>query len=310
MADVTHFSDQHVPARAPAGPVIPTGVRDALLGWFSERGITPTAIRRRLALLHGYGRPQDVVEDVLERWGKDEALECIESVEKDVGLSRFTGEEADDRPILRHVPAPLFLDALECGIELLRENPRTHSDGVIVYIDHQERDAVAEINRLFEKRGIHYRFTEEGKAEWHGDAGGYEQLIAPALAALTDPRLAGCRSEFEAALDNLRKGTGKDMEDAVEEAGKAVESAMKVLLDEKGIPRTGKETAWPLWEKLRDNGVVVPEADNLVLAAARLRNEYGAHGTGPSVRSVPPGVPEAAVNGAAAAINYLAGLLP
>jgi hypothetical protein len=86
------------------------------------------------------------------------------------------------------------------------------------------------------------RFNADGRAEWHGDEGGYNEIIRPALDALDaldDARLAGCRQEFAAALGHLRAGTPKDREDAIEEAAKAVESAMKVLLAAHGVERTG-----------------------------------------------------------------------
>jgi hypothetical protein len=123
------------------------------------------------------------------------------------------------------------------------------------YIEYQEDPYVAAVrfvNDLFAARGMAYRLDENGRAHWHGDEGAYIEVIRPALDALGDVRLAGARQEFEAALGQLRAGTPKDDEGAIEESGKAVESAMKVVLDERGYKRIGNESSEKLWQALRD----------------------------------------------------------
>jgi hypothetical protein len=127
---------------------------------------------------------------------------------------------------------------------------------------------------------------------------------------LEDSRLDGCRQEFEAALGHLRSGTPKDYEDAIEEAGKAVESAMKVALDAHSVVRSGSETAEPLWNLLRDSGITAPKTKDAILSTSRVRNEYGGHGQGQHVRQIPGGITELAVRAAASAIAYLGSLLP
>jgi hypothetical protein len=84
---------------------------------------------------------------------------------------------------------------------------------------------------------------------------------------------------------------------------------MKVLLAERGIQRTGNETAEPLWNLLRDNNIVPTKTKDAILAASRLRNEYGGHGQGEEIRQIPEGIPELTVRAAAAAIAYVGGVL-
>jgi hypothetical protein len=64
----------------------------------------------------------------------------------------------------------------------------------------------------------------------------------------------------QAAVDALRSGRSRGQEGAIEDAGTSAESAMKVLLDERGVARTGKEAAWSLFVLLRDEGVDEAEA--------------------------------------------------
>ena len=181
-------------------------------------------------------------------------------------MSAVSGVNYAAEPALMAIPAPWFLSAAEYAVAL---NSRYGIDPALV----------DEINATFQKIGASYRFSYSGQAEWHGDTGVYEHVLTPALDALSDPRLAGCASEFHAALSHLTAGTAKDREDAVEESGKAVESAMKVLLDARSVSRKGNEAAFLLFELLVNNGLCPREADNALLGAARLRNNLGGHGT-------------------------------
>ena len=294
------FTERNQAPREPAGPAIPEGVRASLLGWFSGYGITPTVLWQRLAQREGYGTFNDAEEDIRARFSDEDALVFQAAMQAHFQRERHrmgfvAGVDYNAEPALKAIPASLFLDALEDAVALTEYN---------------SYKAITEINRIFSKRGIYYRFDPVGQAEWQGDPGTYTGILRPAIDALSDPRLLGARSEFEAAMKHLRAGTVKDEEDAIEEAGKAVESAMKVLLDEHQVPRTGKETARPLFKLLSDKKIVVAEADDAVLGTARLRNAYGGHGAGATPRTVPNGAATLAVQSAASAIVYLSGHLP
>jgi hypothetical protein len=135
-------------------------------------------------------------------------------------------------------------------------------------------------------------------------------ITEPALQVLADPRLAGAISEYGDALAGLRAGKQKDLEDAIEESAKAVESTMKVLIDQSNLARTGKETADPLIRILIAGNVIPSHADQMLFAAARIRNAAGGHGTGPAPRQTPEDLAVACVAAAGVAITYLGGKLP
>ena len=97
------------------------------------------------------------------------------------------GANYDAEPALLAIPAPYFLTALEYAVR------GRGSPGVSV-------QALNEINRHFETRGIWFRMTRAGLAEWHGDEAVYKAVVAPALDVLADPRLGAARREFEDAL--------------------------------------------------------------------------------------------------------------
>lgn len=85
---------------------------------------------------------------------------------------------------------------------------------------------------------------------------------------------------------------------------------MEVALDDHHVPRTGRETATPLFDLLKSNGIVEAEADSTVLGAARIRNLWGGHGAGAAPRTPPSDLSALAVQAAAAALVYLANRLP
>jgi Domain of unknown function (DUF7014) len=311
---VTSFSQEHAPPSRPLGPEIPAGVRQAIASWFRDRGVDANEVRHQWFQQIGYGDVTDVEADVRDRWGENTATLLRRDLEDDPFVSQWNygprRQAAATAIVQRHVPAPLYLDYVERAIEAyVRERAVSAIDYLDDIIDDPRGAVVQYLNGLVATRRIDYRFDENGRARWHGDEGAYSEIIRPALDALDDDRLAGPRQEFESALGHLRAGTPKDQE-AIEEAGKAVESAMKVLLAERQVSRSGNETAEPLWNLLRDNSIVPPKTKDAILSTSRLRNEYGGHGQGAEIREIPEGIPALAVRSAAAAITYLAELLP
>jgi hypothetical protein len=120
---------------------------------------------------------------------------------------------------LLHMPEGDFLRALELACVGDTDSAR------------QRR---SHINAICDKIGVDYRIEDDGVFRWTGDERVAETAVAPAVSALTDPRLAGAATEFEDARLKLQSGGPKDLKDAIDEAAKAVESAMKVVCAEHG----------------------------------------------------------------------------
>jgi hypothetical protein len=307
------FSETNSPGHTPAGPEIPSGVRRALLDWFGEHDVEPREIWRLLNREVGWGSPQDVVDDVAERFGSEAAERVSIALKEEAKIRRPVSWDHMPRYTssgLDTVPAALFLDALEIGVGLSAKEYKSWSDGTVDYIEFFKDAAIEEINRLFAVRGIEYRFGEDGKAMWHGDEGAYREVIAPALAALADVRFKGAQQEFGDALVALRQGTRVGHKNAIRDASNAVESAMKSLLDEHGVPRTGQEAAQQLSALLLSAEIVAANTQDTICAAPRLRNKYGGHGPNPKPTAVPIGIPDLTVQAAATALTYLSRLFP
>ncbi len=95
------------------------------------------------------------------------------------------------------------------------------------------------------------------------------------------------------------------------ESGCAVESAMKVLLDERGVPYDkGQDAAQKLFDHLVNAGIVPRYMERMVLAPMTPRNKAGGHGAGAIPHNVAVADAESVVASAAGVIAYLGKLLP
>jgi hypothetical protein len=96
----------------------------------------------------------------------------------------------------------------------------------------------------------------------------------------------------------------------LQQAGSAVESAMKVVLHERGIAYARGDTSQRLFTILRDQGLVENHMERLILAPATPRNQRGGHGAGAVAHAVDVEIAEAVLASAAVSIAYLHNLLP
>jgi len=295
------FTERNFPPPERAENRIPDGVRVSLLGSIAEMGIaSPTDLWEDYCRHEGYAEFEEIAEDIGNRFGADSRDVFVTAMQEHFKRQKrrsvwSAGVNYEAEPALRALPTPQFLDVLEMAAVQRRYEPSPLVD---------------EINRLFARRGVNYRFSPAGQAEWHGDAGAFSAVVTPALDALSDSRLAGAEAEFSAALRHLRLGTAKDLEDAVEEAAKSVESAMKVVCAANGVKLKGKETASPLHKELVNANIVPAASDQAVLGASRLRNAHGGHGSGAQPRVVDQEVAELTVRSAASAVAFLGTKLP
>lgn len=167
------------------------------------------------------------------------------------------------------------------------------------------------VNALFHRRGIPYEVFGTGSLIYRGDEGTRDIVLAPALAALADRRLAGVRAEFEDAVAKLGAGGPKDLEDAIEESRKAVEGTMKVLIDlDPRVQLPRRQMTDDLIRTLVDGGVVESETRPLLEGVSRVANSLASHSAAGEVRNTPRDLAAATVSAAATAIAFLAARLP
>jgi hypothetical protein len=250
-----------------------------------------------------YGSRDDYIAAVAEVYGQGFAHLLNQAVSEAAWDAEYPmtfrrtiqPHEAAARAFLKHMPEADFRLAIE---EALRYGVRM-------------KDAALRISKVCRARGVPWEFDADEGFRWVGDAEVERELLKPAEAALHDKRFAGgVRSEFESARAELRAGTPQALKQAIHEAGCSVESAMKVVLDQRQVPYAPKDAAFRLFERLEAAGVVTRNMEKIVLGAATPRNKQGGHGAGAVAHNPDPAEAESVVASAAGAIAYLHKQLP
>jgi hypothetical protein len=299
------------PPRPPAG-ALTDAVRGAILRRLHEDfGLSAPdvlAVHTQAEYLAG---TRSLLEDLERRYAlPDGSIENavarrIAAEEARTGFSYTPGVSSNPGAgfVLLELPETEFLTAIEHAIDAQKRYDRAEGatiEGFFRYAD-----------TALGAHGVPYRrVANDWRFEWIGDPKQHELTVEPGLLALADPRLAGPRAEFEEALRKRRAGTPKDLEDAVDEAAKSVESILKVLHDELGAMRPRNEQISSLFGTLVSAEVLPGYVDKLVAAAAGPRNQMASHGQGATVREVPEELAEASIAAAATAITLLAHYLP
>jgi hypothetical protein len=245
---------------------------------------------------------QDYINAVTAVWGDSIAAELTSELthardEAEFAIPREDGFMAMCNVVLRRMPEPDFRRAIRDAFVDAR------------YMDRAEADRITDICR---SRGIPWRFDRSEGFVWVGDQEVEALAITPAMSALADSRFSGgVRVEFESARQELAEGSPQALSKSVHQAGISVESAMKIVLDARGIAyNVDKDTAFPLFDHLKDAGLVEEYMRSIVLGPVTPRNRRGGHGAGATPHDVPVEVAEAVLSSAAVSIGFLAKLLP
>jgi len=118
---VASFSQRHAPPPPPLGPEIPAGVRTAIAAWFRERGVREADARARFFQKFGYGSLDDIGDDIRARWGEEAYDKFYADLHDDPAVARWhhavRQRQAAETVASRHLPAPLYLDYLECALD-------------------------------------------------------------------------------------------------------------------------------------------------------------------------------------------------
>jgi hypothetical protein len=223
---------------------------------------------------------------------------------KNLQPHHYAGDEGS-RQILLAIPDAEFLAVIE--------NVLAAANPLVPVEVHNAEELLRYVDRGLRSYSAPYRLSADGRRfEWVGDRAQHALTVEPALLALSDERLAGARGEFADALTKRRGGAPKDLEDAVDEAAKSVESVLKVLHHENAVPLPAKPQLTSLFNNLASSNVEVLPGylDHLVRAAGGPRNHMASHGQGTRVREVPEELADASIAAAAVAITLLAHYLP
>lgn len=250
-----------------------------------------------------YGGFDDYFAAVESVWGESVSYRLRQAAsqaaaEADIGfelMSRREPDAAAARALLLRMPEPDFRLAVTDALR---------------YANRME-DAAERITQVCRNRGAPWAFSPTDGFEYTGEENVERDLTRPALAAVNRAEFSGgVRTHYNSARDELAVGKPTALSQALVEAGSAVESAMKVVLDARGVPYGKRDAAKKLFEALATANIVDRDMENLVLVAMTPRNKRGGHGAGAQAHAVSPEEAQAVVAGAGGAIAYLATLLP
>lgn len=154
--------------------------------------------------------------------------------------------------------------------------------------------AIAQLNRCFQSNSLGYRF-EQGQIIKISSQFLHEEITKPALELINDPQFATASSEFTNAHTLHMSGQYKQ---AIVEATKALESALKTICHQQNWPYDPRDTLTKLIETVISQGLIdksltsnYTSLTNLLKQVTAIRNK-AAHGQG----SEPNAIPERTVN--------------
>lgn len=288
---------EHLIVRAWTEAEFLTDVSTALAETAQRYGMEPHALQERVS-----GQAAELVARGLY---DDDVTSLHQTYATQADKYRSAMVDHGRRLALLAIPDPEFLTAIEHTVAAhagLNKTARRSCEALVRYADAAMR-----------AHAVPFAANPDGRTfRWTGDRVLHDTAITPALRALADPRLTVARDEFGDALVKRRSGRASDMRDAVHEAANAVESVMEVLLVEHQIPQPGKQTAVARFNRLTDPtartaGALLPgHIQQLVLAAAEIRNHEGGHTQGATISTPTPAMADAAIGAAASAITVLA----
>ena len=177
----------------------------------------------------------------------------------------------------------------------------------------QADNAIKELNYRLRQHGLGYEFVD-GQIIKKSNELIHQEIVKPALLLLHNKKFKGAEDEFLKAFDSYKAGNNKD---ALMNAQRAFESAMKCICKEKKIFYKEEDTSRALVRHLIENGFLPAYQDSFmnnleqVLSGGlpTVRNKEAGHGQGDEVKTVDNTLVEYAIHLAATNIVYLVSLL-
>jgi len=233
--------------------------------------------------------------------------DLVKVMRKELGVPRLSNEyewKAEFQLwFLNHQVIDDLLDALEAATMLLSfVAKKTHRVAIV-------DDFVRELNARMLEAG--FGFQMEGvQIVQISTQFLHSEVVVPALRLLGDPKYSAADAEFRQAHAEFRAG---EYEDCIHDCGNALESVLKVILNEKGWAFDANDTASKLIAAAFTNGLI-PTYMQTEFAGLRtilesgtptVRNKSGGHGAGTNPRKIPVHIAAFQLHQTAAALQLL-----
>jgi len=158
-------------------------------------------------------------------------------------------------------------------------------------VSQSAEDAISELNHRFREHAIGYQYNN-GQIIRVDSSFIHAEVVVPALSLLSSHHFKGAEQEFRSAHEHYRK---EDYKEAIVDALKAFESAMKTICEECGWHYDENASAKGLINVVLKNGLI-PQYLQTHLSGLRsvleagvppIRNKTSGHGQGSQPTSVP-----------------------
>lgn len=186
--------------------------------------------------------------------------------------------------LLKEESVDRVLDIIEVSFRfidvIVRENKNQWND---MGIKQKPDEAIEELNQRLQNHGLGYQYIKGKMVRVDSDYI-FKEAVEPAVALLFNKGFEGASEEFMRAHEHFRKGNDKE---AVTEALKAFESAMKTIIFRMQLDLPTKENANALIKTLIENELIPHWLENSLIGLANLRNKLTAHGQGEKTVKIP-----------------------
>jgi hypothetical protein len=204
-------------------------------------------------------------------------------------------DEIDERCIhyMLNAPTDEALSIIELSFRIIdrviRKEFNSLSDAC--HVTQRADDAIEELNHRLKEHAIGYQYVD-GELMRVDSEFVHSEVVKPALALLNAVGFEGPSEEFFTAFDHFRHGRNKE---AVVEALKSFESAMKAICAKRKWQYPATATAKQLLEILFGKGLIPPMLEShfaglrtaIESGLPTLRNKTSGHGQGPTQVELP-----------------------
>lgn len=252
---------------------------------------------------------------VREVSGNNEAWQLHKTICRERGVHRLSNGDTPFHQLMDLIGNPTdmdaFLDVVELCARYLDRVAAKYSDydRETRSIKQEAAAALDELNYRFRKAGFGFQY-EDGILVRMDSQYVHAKIVKPALTLLARRGFSGPEAEFRQAHTHLRNGNPND---AVTWAGKAFESTMKAICDQKKWTYDPGARASDLLKILRAKKLWPEHLDasfdqllaTLASGLPQVRNKGGSHGDGAQIKDTPQFVASYAMHLCAAKIVFL-----
>jgi hypothetical protein len=278
----------------------------------------PKAVRVQLVHIFFDGLGKN--EEFHDSYGNEDVrgiyTQITSILRREYGVFHLTDEMSRDRDTIQELvnfflqerEIPKVLDVVQLAARAI-ENITNNWGG---RFSGQASNLITELNHRFREAGVGYTYTSGNIIRVDSEFT-HSEIVKPALELLASSKLRTVQSEFLAAHQHFRVG---EYQDCLADCGSALESMMKIMLDEKGVTGMENTNANALVTAIFEKNIVPKEMQSqftslrsvLSSGTPTIRNKFGPHGQGTRPKQISEGLASYCINLTASSLLFLASI--